>query len=119
MKTDEEIIVEVLSGLKFRDWTFRLGWFSHEWRGENQKDVKSNPYIQAIFMAPDNDDPAGPLVEQVCRKYPIEVVEENYIIRTAGMAVWGAMEHEISEQFTYKGVRVYDPHRKLVQDKAP
>jgi hypothetical protein len=32
------------------------------------------------------------------------------IVQTAFLAVMTAMEHEIREQFTYRGVSVFDPH---------
>lgn len=35
---------------------------------------------------------------------------EGEIVQTCLMAVLAALEHETREQFTYEGVRVFDPH---------
>lgn len=44
---------------------------------------------------------------------PFSTVSE--VVQTALAAVLMAAEHELREQFTYQGVRVFDPHMDLPQ----
>lgn len=72
-------------------------------------------YLQVRFNAPDysKDRPgrANPAVAQAGRKWRLsEHMTKSEIVQTALMAVLAAEEHEIREQFRYKGSAIFGPH---------
>lgn len=94
-----EEVASILEQVKFRDWTLRL------------LEKGDGFLVQWVFMGVDVDNPEAGPVPQHCRKWyvspystPTEVVE------TAWKACWVAQLHEVAEEFTYKGRRVYSPH---------
>lgn len=68
-------------------------------------------YIQLVFWAPDESDPAERLKEQHCRKWRVSRFStKTEVVETAFKACWIATYHEMSEQFRYKGQPIYSPH---------
>jgi hypothetical protein len=48
------------------------------------------------------------------RKWRLSVhMTESELVGTAFAAIKQAVEHEVMEHFTYKGVQVFDPHRSI------
>lgn len=75
--------------------------------------TKGDGYLlQIVFTAPDSD--TGVMTEQRCRKWyvsPYSTITE--IVRTVHKAGLAAIEHEFDEQFKYRGIAVFHPHRSL------
>jgi len=94
---------DVLSRLRYKDWTFRLGI---EPRGY---------WLRVEFQAPDTDAAGqGEAEIQRGRKWLLsEHMTESEIVQTAFKAVLAAEEHEAREQFTVEGVAVLGPHLDL------
>lgn len=96
-------ITDILKNIRYKDWTLRVL-------------SKHNDTIlcQWIFYAPDNNDPSK-IEKQSCRKWFISVYStDSEVIRTAYLAAVQAEMHETNENFTYNGVRIFDPHTDLV-----
>ncbi len=90
----------IVDQIKFRDWQFNL------FNGGG------HPYLKITFY--DKDIRTDHLELQHCRKWQLSPhMVPSEIVRTAHKAVLAAMEHEADERFTYKGVRVFDPHTDL------
>lgn len=69
----------------------------------------NRPILQVIFMG--EDALTGKLEEQKCRKWLLSYhMCNNELITTAYKAILAAEEHEVREFFTYKNVRVMNPH---------
>lgn len=95
-----ESIKELVNHIKFKDWTFRV------------EDKNGCPFLQVIFM--DKCSVSGKEEPQHCRKWTLSYhMVDCEVIRTAFKAVQTAMEHEVQEQFTYKGARIFNPHLNL------
>ncbi len=89
----EEIISEVICG----DFHFLVD----EYNGA--------PYLQIFFEAPDVN--TGEVCLQYTRKWTLQYTMCNTeVVGTAYKAAEAAVIHELQEQFTYRGARVYDPH---------
>ncbi len=66
-------------------------------------------FIQVTYMEADVD--TGEVTAQRAREWLIKpTMTEGDVVRTAYAAVRRSYEHVISEQFTYKGKRVFGPH---------
>lgn len=93
-------IKEIVSEIKFKDWKFRVG------------ESNGVPFLQVIFL--DTDLITHVITEQRCRKWMLSYhMVNNEIVRTAYKAVLAAMEHEVQETFSYKGVNLFHPHFNL------
>jgi len=67
------------------------------------------PYLQIFFNAPDSN--TGKIEEQYSRKWILQYTMCNTeVVRTAYKAMEAVVIHELQEQFTYRGARVFDPH---------
>jgi hypothetical protein len=96
----------LLSDVKFNDWDILVG------------DLATGFYIQVMFDAVDNSYPYAPPVPitQKGRKWYISShATSAEVIQTAFKAVLSAMEHEVREQFLYKGKAIFGPHLDLEQ----
>ena len=99
MIQNRESIEAILQNIKFQDWFFALLPAAEGW------------HLQVRFYAPDNDAPGAELIPQGGRKWYISrFATESEIVQTALKAVLTAMEHEVREQFTYKGRMLFGPH---------
>lgn len=88
-------VEHLLRQVSYRDWTFRLHW------GSATTDV--DIWIQVQFMAD------GKL--QSCRKWRIsKYMTKSEVVQTAFAAVLAANEHEVREEFHYRGVNIFGPH---------
>lgn len=96
---------DILSGVKYKNWTLRVI--------EKTPDVF---LLQWIFYAIDNNFPESTeLLPQHCRKWYISAYStDSEVIRSAWLAVHQAEAHEIDENFTYQGCRIFNPHADLV-----
>lgn len=99
-----ESMKAVIDEIKFKEWEI---YFNDD----------GAPYLQVRFK--DRDFYTGRLEMQYCRKWKLTYkMVNNEIVRTAYKAVCAAVQHEVDECFTYKGVRPYHPHMdvdKLVE----
>jgi len=101
----------ILSKIKYLDWTFELDSKHTAWSDTQTRETSH--MIRVKFNAPDNDNPSN-TTEQYGRWWVLpDNFTESDVIRTAWKAIECAVIHEAQEQFTYKGVRVLDPHRDL------
>lgn len=68
-----------------------------------------NYWLRVKAISPDND--TGLMAPWTGRKYVLsQRATISEIIQTALLAYLTALEHEAREQFTWRGVRVFDPH---------
>lgn len=90
-----------LDDVTFNSWTFHIGR-----KGEV-------PYLW--LSAKDGiDNVTGEPLSWNSRKWMLSIhMTKDEVIQTAFKAVMTAMEHEVREQFLYKGVSVFDPHYNL------
>lgn len=87
---------------------YKQGW--HLRVIEKRSDVV---LCQWLFSAPDINDGGIPVL-QSCRKWFVSLYStDSEVIRTAYLAVVQAEMHELNENFTYKGARLFDPHTDL------
>lgn len=90
----------VMSEVSFKDWDFRIGIL-----GEGY-------FLQATFKDIDHDTNELSLIKG--RKWYISSFAiEDEIVKTAWVAVKMAMEHEMMEQFQYKGKAPFHPHHEV------
>lgn len=91
-------IKAVLADINYKNW-----WFIVEQKDEGF-------YLQVAFMGPDSDNPTR-VEEQHGRKWLISrFMTKNELIQTAFKAILTAEEHEVRENFLYKGRRILGPH---------
>jgi hypothetical protein len=87
----------IVGDLQFQDWTFEIG------------DMGEGFYLQVQFKTADNQ--TGELTIQRGRKWYISRhMTRGEVIQTAFLAVKTAQEHELREQFIYRGRAVFGPH---------
>ena len=94
MYLDDGTCVEVLlSQIDYKNWEFRLNFPQN---GPN--------YLQLVFR-----DEHG--VEWKSRKWPISIhMTKSEVVQTCFLAVKVAEEHEMREQFLYRGLAIFGPH---------
>lgn len=93
-----EKIKEIVSQIKYLDWEIKV-------RMDGER-----PYLQVYGHGP---DPSKGMedAEWSSRKWWLSPhMCKNEIIRTAYMAVRGAVMHEMDEMFLYRGQQVFSPH---------
>jgi hypothetical protein len=90
---------KIIKDIKYKDWFFHL---------ENRRDCF---LLQVRFMAYDTDKPNTPIELQHCRKWFVSRHAcKAEIVRTAFKAIVAAEEHEVCENFRYRGARIHSPH---------
>jgi len=83
----------------YKEWSFYIG---------RKGDVI---YLQVQFLAEDSDKKNSKMSIQKGRKWMLSKhMSKSEIIQTALKAVLTAEEHEIREQFKYRGKAVFAPH---------
>jgi hypothetical protein len=88
---------EIVNDVKFNDWKFVTGVMDHGY------------FIQVKFLAPDNE--THKIALQSCRKwYVSSFATRSEVVQTAFLAAKQATEHEMREQFLYKGKAIFGPH---------
>ena len=91
-------IEEIVSLCSFEDW---------------QLDVKqdgSRLYLQ-VHVLNGKDSETGRTIEWTGRKWMLSpFMVKNEIVATAFKAVMTAVEHEVRENFRYRGVSIFNPH---------
>lgn len=87
----------ILSQVSFRDWRYVVG-----------------ADLGGCYLVIEFDEPCnitGEPATQRSRKWRLSShMTRSEVTQTALMATLAAMEHEIREQFTYRGKAVYGPH---------
>jgi hypothetical protein len=92
-------IQDILSRIVYKDWTFKTGIMG------------DGSYIQACFMASDNNNPDSEPTAQCGSKWYVSThAIDQEVVRTAFKAIRDAEFHELCEQFLYRGVRIFNPH---------
>lgn len=93
---------DILKDVRFRDWRVVVNPHPNE---------PARLYMQVRTVTPDNMDPNSEPVEWGGRKYDLSpYMCKSEVVRTAYLAIKKAMDHEVDEQFTYRGLPIYDPH---------
>lgn len=93
----EQELRQIVSELEFRDWKFSV--VEEAWQ----------PFLQVGFSAPCHD--TGQIEWQQSRKWRLSYhMTKGEVVQTALLAVLTAVEHETREEFTYRGVPVFQPH---------
>lgn len=93
----KQLVEETLREIRYRHWT---------WRCWVEGDVV---LLQPVWLAPDTETGFAEL--QRGRAWTIaRRMTRSEIVRTAFLAVMTAEEHEIREQFRYRGQAVMTPH---------
>lgn len=88
---------DVLRQVRFRDWNFHVS------------STARRDYLQVAFMAPDVG--MSHIEAQYGRKWLLQPdMTDGEIVQTALKAILCAMEHEVREEFTYKGEAIFGPH---------
>ena len=88
---------EVIGRCKYLDWNLDVKLDGTRW------------YLQVRAKTPDCN--TGELVEWTGRKWMLGPhMVDNELITTAYKAVMMAVEHEVRENFRYRGVAVQNPH---------
>lgn len=90
------------------DYTPYPGW----------QDEQTGPRIWLLRVRCDDDrcnDSGEPMVWTGRKWFISRHSTVSEVVQTALKAVLTAAEHELREQFTYQGVRVFDPHMDLPQ----
>jgi len=92
--------LDILSEIHFRDWRFCL----------LQEDAAPGIY----FLVIEFDEPCnitGKPATQTSRKWLLTPqMTRGEIVQTAWLAVQTAMQHEMREQFLYRGDAIFGPH---------
>lgn len=97
-------MVTIVKQIKFRDWEIRV----------HIPNEKGSPYLKITYL--DKDTQSDKVELQHCRKWQLSYhMVPSEVIRTAYKAVCAAMEHEVDENFRYKGRLIYNPHIDLDQ----
>jgi len=88
---------KIVEDVKYKDWKFNL---------EDRMDCF---LLKVTFMAPDLHTSKEEL--QHCRKWFISTHAcRAEVVRTAYKAVLAAEQHEVDENFQYKGINIHSPH---------
>lgn len=108
----------VLSEIQVSELLYtRLKW--EVWNGvsghrENDRNPEGGWFIQLSYWEPDAEAMTYEAMLQVGREWWIpRTADADYVVRTAYKALMASLEHRLGEHFTYRGQRVYSPHRSL------
>lgn len=112
MQTPESI-EKLVFDCEFNDWQFRVGY-----DGGQHADLplqESRPWLQVRFSAPCNMN-AGEEYTQSGRKWMLSYhMTDDEVVSTALKAVLTANEHEVREQFKWRGQPIYRPHYDIYE----
>ena len=88
---------EIFNEIKFRNWQYKIG-------NDNGRN-----YLQ--IQCPERDNFTGQFLTWSGRKWFLSRhMTKSELVQTALKATLTAMEHEVREQFKYKGRSIFDPH---------
>ena len=94
----------ILAEVSFNDWTIE----AHR-HIDHLSSNGGRMYLQVRVKGKCNVN--GSPWEWTGRKWDLSIhMTKSEIVQTAFKAVMTAMEHEVREQFLYKGVSIFDPH---------
>lgn len=101
---------KILEDTTFGDWKVALFWVV---------DAKNDNHYYLRVQADGACNITGEPMSWQGRKWALSKhMTDGEVVQTAFLAIMTAMEHEIREQFKYKGQAVFDPHyniNKLVE----
>lgn len=90
-------LADIVAKVSFKPWRFLV-----QWEGNN------------FFLCIEADEVCNVTGEPITwrsRKWRLSPhMTDGEVVQTAFLAAKTAMEHEMREKFTYKGVTVFDPH---------
>lgn len=93
-----EQIKELVANCAFEDWDI------------NVRMDGDRPYLQ-IHVKNGKDAATGSVLEWTGRKWLLSYhMVPNEVVTTAFKAVMTAMEHEVRENFRFKGASIFNPH---------
>lgn len=99
----------VVARIQFRGWQFHIG--AH---GAIEGATAATYYLQIAFDAEDFGSPEKRATPQTGRRWMLSRhMTDGEIVQTALMAVLAALEHEVREEFTYRGHAIFGPHYDL------
>lgn len=102
---NSEAIARVLGAVRYKSG-WKLRWSSSP----------SKVSLWWQMEAPDYTKPGMPMMTWQCREWVLfDPVTEDKLVKTALAAALQAEEHECREAFTYRGVRLFDPHLTVQQ----
>lgn len=117
--TFADTVRKVLIDVKFRDWQILVG------------DMNDGAYISVAFYAdeavpiPNSGVWLNKLALQKGRKWYVSAhATKSELVQTALLAILTAIEHEVREEFTYRGHAIFGPHfhidtlRELAAEKS-
>lgn len=85
-------MIDAIVDIEYKDWEIKIS-----------QRVGSYPYLQVTFWSEGH--------EQKGRKWMLSsYMTKSEVVQTAFLAILKAEEHEIREQFRYKGRLIYGPH---------
>lgn len=96
---NKEILESILNDIKYKDWQISI---------VQENDILFiQPYFKNYCACRSLDDE----FEHYCRKWRISIrMTKSEIVQTAFLAILTAEEHEIRENFKYKGRAIFGPH---------
>jgi hypothetical protein len=85
------------------------------WKPMVARPLPTHSYMVCWWNFIGDDVDTGKPVEMSSRKHLIpSTADKNYVVKIMFHAFLQALEHEAREQFTYKGVRVFEPHKNVL-----
>lgn len=90
----------LLFATRYKDWEFIIG------------KMGGGFYLQYAFTALDVHT-EEPIVQKTRKWYVSKHMTDSEVIQTAFLAIKTAEEHEMREQFTFDGQRLFGPHMDL------
>lgn len=95
-----DTFLEILSEIHFRDWRFCL--------------YVNDDYPGVHFLVIEFDEPCNitgaPATQRSRKWYLSPHMTRSEVVQTAWLATQTAMEHEMREQFLYRGDAIFGPH---------
>ncbi len=89
MINSDDSVLKILGQVSYKDWDFVT--------------ILDNGYRIHIEFIDHNE-------LQICREWILPSITPSDIVKTAWMAIQAAEEHEMRENFRYRGKRIFSPH---------
>ena len=106
--------LDAVHSVRYKNWLVRNSILQTEGDGPYyEKDMKL-ALVWVEFNAPDVD--TGQMDRQVGRQWAVTDPQETWhVVDTLFKAIKNAEEHEVKENFYYKGKRIFDPHKNYLE----
>ena len=90
-------------------------WNKYEFRIYEVDHTREGYLLWLDYEEPDVN--TGEMCKQRTREWYIsKTATESEVLRTVHKLLLGSMEHRLDEHLTYKGRRIYDPHRPVAEE---